>query len=199
MLHRDLKSANVLLNRQHTRAKICDFGLSRVARPARQHVIYAPFTGVKHLIQPAVAIESINGEPPPPSLASMIDVSIVDIEGKKTKMAGTMRWIAPEVFRGDQHYGKEVDVYSFGVVMWELATRKMPWQDVLGYSVDDTLKMFEGLMDALQKNVRPAIPPAVRKDHGEFVALMECCWAGDPTVRPTFSAAVHHLQAILRT
>jgi serine/threonine protein kinase len=34
MLHRDLKSANVLLNEQRTKAKVCDFGLSRVSKPA---------------------------------------------------------------------------------------------------------------------------------------------------------------------
>lgn len=45
LLHRDLKSGNVLLD-EHLNAKVGDLGLSRVARPSRQHIIvHSPFTG----------------------------------------------------------------------------------------------------------------------------------------------------------
>ena len=37
--------------------------------------------------------------------------------------------MAPELFVGGTKYGPEVDVYSFGVIMWELATRKIPWEE----------------------------------------------------------------------
>ena len=46
-----------------------------------------------------------------------------------TRGVGTPLWMAPELFVGGTKYGPEVDVYSFGVIMWELATRKIPWEE----------------------------------------------------------------------
>ncbi|KAI3968754.1 hypothetical protein MKX01_028904 [Papaver californicum] len=39
---------------------------------------------------------------------------------------GTPQWMAPEVIRNDPSDEKS-DVYSFGVILWEIATRKIPW------------------------------------------------------------------------
>ena len=124
MLHRDLKSANVLVNEQHTIVKVCDFGLSRVVKPAPQHVVsYSPFTGVTRLLPRVVGDEMIDWHDAP-SLSDF-GVRIEDARGNMTKAAGTLLWMAPEVFRGDQNYTSAVDVYSFGIVLWELATRNM--------------------------------------------------------------------------
>jgi serine/threonine protein kinase len=195
MLHRDLKSANVLLNEQRTIAKVCDFGLARVIRPARRHVVQSPFTGVK-LLLPSVDGSTVgfnDGQ-----LAMSMDgaaVSLLDACGTlMTKAAGTRPWMAPEVFRGDQDYTKAVDVYSFGIVLWELATRKVPWEGELS---SDELELFEGLNRALQSGRRPTVPDAVRAEHGAFVAVMQQCWTGDPANRPTFSEAARGLAAIL--
>lgn len=32
-------------------------------------------------------------------------------------MCGTPRWLAPEVFRGED-YSEKIDVYSYGIVLW---------------------------------------------------------------------------------
>lgn len=48
-----------------------------------------------------------------------------------TKCTGTLLWMAPEVFKGDLHYTSSVDVYSYGLIMWELATRKTPWDELV--------------------------------------------------------------------
>jgi len=119
MLHRDLKSANVLLD-DELNAKVYDFGLSRVIRPARRRVVHSSFTGVTRLLLPNVDdIDVYNSQPevstlslaPAPSTAALSDDGVPFDD--MTKAAGTLLWMAPEVFRGDRQYTKAVDVYDW--------------------------------------------------------------------------------------
>lgn len=55
------------------------------------------------------------------------------IEGdlyKCTKMTGTRRWMAPEVFLG-QPYGLKADVYSFGLMFWYVVALELPFGDII--------------------------------------------------------------------
>ena len=107
-----------------------------------------------------------------------------------------MQWMAPEMFRGDEFYTRAVDVYSFGVVLYELATRKIePWA---GELPTGELEFFRALKRALQAGRRPTVPDDVSAEHGDFVAVIERCWAGDPADRPEFSLVVSTLATCLR-
>ena len=48
---------------------------------------------------------------------------------------GTPAWTAPEIMEMRQ-YNEKVDVYSFGVLLWELITRKKPWDGSGTYSLN---------------------------------------------------------------
>ena len=157
-------------------------------------MVYSPFTGAVRLLPKVGSIEVGDGQSD--LLMKNIAVSIVDEHGTMTKAAGTLQWMAPEVFRGDQNYTNAVDVYSFGIVMWELATRKTPWKDIEGGSVETVL--FDELNDALKHGRRPAIPDYVLAEHGAFVAVMRRCWAGDPVNRPSFAVVASALAECLR-
>jgi serine/threonine protein kinase len=178
------------------KAKVCDFGLSRVVRPARrQVVVHSSFTGVTRLL-PNVAdgIEVYDGQSA--LSTARVAVSFSDARGNTmTKAAGTLLWMAPEVFRGDQTYTKAVDVYSFGIVLWELATRQTPWVCEL---LPENAQFFASLNLALQSGRRPAIPGTVVAEHSAFITVMQRCWAGDPADRLTFSDAATGLAACLQ-
>eukprot|EP00035_Acanthoeca_spectabilis_P011822 m.208487 g.208487 ORF g.208487 m.208487 type:complete len:680 (-) comp15455_c0_seq1:2958-4997(-) len=104
IVHRDLKSANIVLDGELT-AKVADFGTSRLVSKKIPQVTFCPFTG----------------------LAAQVDLEVA--KGTMTKGQGTALWMAPEVWRGDENYGSAIDVYSFGIILWEIATREVPWTE----------------------------------------------------------------------
>ena len=44
---------------------------------------------------------------------------------------GTYAWTAPEQYLRSKTT-KAIDVYAFGVVLWELFTRRRPWEGMTG-------------------------------------------------------------------
>ncbi|XVF34254.1 hypothetical protein REPUB_Repub18cG0043600 [Reevesia pubescens] len=89
---------------------------------------------------------------------------------------GTLPWMAPELLSGKSNMVSEkIDVYSFGIVMWELLTGEEPYADMHCASI------IGGIVN---KTLRPKIPSWCDP---EWKALMEKCWASDPTERPSFS------------
>lgn len=152
-------STNVLnCDAQHTIAKVCDFGLSRVVQPAKWHIVsYSPFTGVSRLL-PRIDCVGISNVFDTFSLSDIV-AGIEDVRGSITKAARTWLWMAPEVLRGDQKYTNAGGLYSFGAVLWELATRKKPWAEI-GDGGKETA-FFEQLNRALLTGRRPTIPTDV--------------------------------------
>ena len=206
LLHRDLKSPNILLDKQ-LRAKVCDFGLTRMTPVSRARIVHSPFTGVTRLLPPLEGID-INCASGSQAFAVNVPhysetmVSIEDRRGKMTKAVGTLLWMAPEVFRGDRIYGRAIDVYSFGIVMWELTTRQMPWRELQRdgskCADDGRVSFFKELNHALQSNRRPTIPEDVVLSFPHYVEVMTQCWAGDAADRPPFTQVVDELSACLR-
>ncbi|CAL9219880.1 unnamed protein product [Arabidopsis halleri] len=139
IIHRDLKSSNLLVDRNWT-VKVADFGLSRI-----KHQTY-----------------------------------LTSKSGK-----GTPQWMAPEVLRNESADEKS-DIYSFGVVLWELATEKIPWENLNSMQVIGAV----GFM-----NQRLEIPKDIDPD---WISLIESCWHSDTKLRPTFQELMEKLRDLQR-
>lgn len=60
---------------------------------------------------------------------------------------------------------RKVDVYSYGIILWEIATRRIPWDDLEGSSLEFTVKLEE----ALKNNRRPPVPDTLIKEQNGWV------------------------------
>ncbi|XP_010464244.1 PREDICTED: uncharacterized protein LOC104744834 [Camelina sativa] len=139
IMHRDLKSSNLLVDRDWT-VKVANFGLSRI-----KHETY-----------------------------------LTTKSGK-----GTPQWMAPEVLRNESSDEKS-DIYSFGVVLWELATEKIPWENLNSMQVIKAVGFMNQRLD-IPKDIDP-----------RWVSLMESCWHINTKLRPTLQELMEKLRDLQR-
>lgn len=138
LIHRDLKSPNLLLVRNGVELKICDFGTA------------------------------------------------CDKQTVMTNNKGSAAWMAPEVFEGNT-YTEKCDIFSWGIILWEVLTRRLPFDEIRGNDLR--------VLWAIHSGQRP--PPI--QDCPEILEdLMTRCWDKDSSVRPTMSEIVEHMNVILR-
>jgi serine/threonine protein kinase len=94
---------------------------------------------------------------------------------EETEICGTVRYMAPEVMRGER-FTTASDVYSFGVVLWELCTLEKPY---------DRFKTAKCFIDHVaHKNWRPSLSSI---ESVSLRRLIEDCWHPDPARRPSMA------------
>jgi len=144
IIHRDLKSLNVLLDEQY-RVKLGDFGLSRMKNETK-------------------------------------NTTADEVGGK-----GTIPWMAPELFKAKAKYGKRADMYGLGMIFWEIASRKVPFEDVPNPFVIPSL---------VAAGQRPDIPKDIPDEYKlKVTSLIRFCWEGDRKKRPTAARVVQYLES----
>lgn len=124
----------------------------------------------------------------------------------KEVIEGSPQWMAPEQFLPFFAYNDgatsssalqapTVDVFAFGVVLWEILTRRIPWQ---GLQPMDIARAVAIERRTLAHMLTPAdlmvLPEALR---APVHKLLSSCFSYEPTTRPTFEAIVNYLQAAL--
>eukprot|EP00043_Microstomoeca_roanoka_P009909 m.94550 g.94550 ORF g.94550 m.94550 type:complete len:643 (+) comp14729_c1_seq2:36-1964(+) len=100
---------------------------------------------------------------------------------------GTLLWRAPEMMTGlnsssssgrtaarTTRYDTAVDIYSAGIVLWQVLTRKMPYEDIAS-SFDIELGVARGTLR----------PPIDHIHMPRIHAIITSCWAQQPSDRPS--------------
>ncbi|PSC72410.1 Serine threonine-kinase CTR1 [Micractinium conductrix] len=97
--------------------------------------------------------------------------------------AGTPAYMAPEMF-DSKPITEKVDVYSFAVLLWEMNSGRVPWRQLAG----PMQIIFQVGVMRQRLPLPDHCPPFLR-------ALIEECWAEEPTARPAFPHILHRLRA----
>jgi tRNA A-37 threonylcarbamoyl transferase component Bud32 len=96
---------------------------------------------------------------------------------------GTPEWTAPEVLQSSANSEKS-DVYSYGVVLWEIFTRKVPWEDKNAMQVVLMVGFHNQHLE-----IPDSVPPWARD------IIQDCFKEADS--RPSFAEIIPRLRAIV--
>lgn len=107
-------------------------------------------------------------------------------QNRKLGGTGTPFWMAPELLRRESTNTAKTDVYSFGIILYEVYSRRDP------YEGEDPRLVLKGVKDQAVKK-RPPFP----KHMGEALKfLMSECVEDDPSRRPSFDEIDGRLQRL---
>ncbi|XP_046561668.1 serine/threonine-protein kinase BCK1/SLK1/SSP31-like [Haliotis rubra] len=100
----------------------------------------------------------------------------------KEQIQGSPAWMAPELLQAGEVTPK-ADVYSFGMILWEMLTRKIPY---------DGSSMFQ-ILEKVRLNKRPEIPMECPVELAGFISR---CWDHKPARRPVFKEVLSTLESL---
>ncbi|NXY18600.1 RIPK2 kinase, partial [Atrichornis clamosus] len=109
---------------------------------------------------------------------------------------GTIIYMPPEDYNPSQKTRASVkhDIYSYAIIMWEVMSRKQPFEEVINplqimYSVSQGQRL-----DLSEESLSMDIPHRLLT-----IKLMESGWAQNPDERPSFLKCLIDLEPVLRT
>eukprot|EP00293_Proteomonas_sulcata_P009937 CAMPEP_0184306328 /NCGR_PEP_ID=MMETSP1049-20130417/15351_1 /TAXON_ID=77928 /ORGANISM="Proteomonas sulcata, Strain CCMP704" /LENGTH=140 /DNA_ID=CAMNT_0026618563 /DNA_START=285 /DNA_END=707 /DNA_ORIENTATION=- len=92
---------------------------------------------------------------------------------KANVLAGTPVYLPPEVLK-EAFVSSSLDVYSFGIILWEMMTRRLPF---------DGLDLKSMIYEVTRNDLRPQFPSTADP---QLVDIASKCWESDASLRPNF-------------
>ncbi|VDM94896.1 unnamed protein product [Thelazia callipaeda] len=93
---------------------------------------------------------------------------------------GSASWMAPEVISGSPP-SKYSDYYSFGIILWEIITRKRPYDE------------YSNAEEILWSVYAGSRPPVIANIPARLMQMIESCWNEVPNERPS----IQQIQKVL--
>ncbi|XP_019748107.1 mitogen-activated protein kinase kinase kinase 7-like [Hippocampus comes] len=109
-----------------------------------------------------------------------------DIQTYMTNNKGSAAWMAPEVFEGS-NYSEKCDVFSWGIILWEVLTRKKPFDEIGGSAFC--------IMWAVHRGTRP---PLIKDLPEPIETLMTHCWDKEPNQRPSMEQIKNTMSNLMK-
>ncbi|XP_039992443.1 mitogen-activated protein kinase kinase kinase 7-like isoform X1 [Xiphias gladius] len=109
-----------------------------------------------------------------------------DIQTYMTNNKGSAAWMAPEVFEGS-NYSEKCDVFSWGIILWEVITRKKPFDEIGGSAFC--------IMWAVHRGTRP---PLIKDLPEPIETLMTRCWDKEPSQRPSMEEVKNTMNHLMK-
>ena len=101
----------------------------------------------------------------------------------------TPNWSAPELLQNAE-YDRAIDIYSFGIMMWELVSRKLPWDGIIGTDLES---FKAALLDAIRSGRCPPTDGEGFECAETCLVLMRAGWSTAPADCPNFDFIVTSL------
>jgi len=130
-------------------------------------------------------------------LARISNEFVVDIQKTINVQGMSPRYTAPEVFvrlrsniTSEIWEDKQADIYSYAIILWEILTRKKPWNNC--HDVNELEKK-------VVSGIREIIPDSFMRGNQTMVFLQQLtvrCWAQKPTERPSFNEIAEKLEIL---
>ncbi|XP_028283896.1 receptor-interacting serine/threonine-protein kinase 2 [Parambassis ranga] len=114
---------------------------------------------------------------------------------KPTEMGGTVIYMPPEEYEPSKSRRADVkhDMYSYAIIMWEVLSRKIPFEEVTN-PMQIMFSVLRGMRpDTSLDSLSPDIP-----SRETLVSLMMCGWTANPDERPSFLKCLIELEPMVR-
>lgn len=108
-------------------------------------------------------------------------IPISSLHQMNNEIVGTPAFIAPETYN-QNIYSKSIDVYAFGMLVYEVMSKKMPFDGISKYLI---------ILYASKNENFPQLDDQIPQKYRD---LIEACWSFDPKKRPTFDYIVEDLK-----